>query len=217
MLPIILVSKSAESISEYVLETIHKENITSYNLVSIYPVKKEIIIDQIRDLNKELNYSLNARRLVVVYSFHTAGTEVQNSLLKTLEEKNEENLFILSVSSSEMLLPTILSRSKIVNLDEKKTDYEIDAKYLKVIKESLEKDNYYFLADESITKIDKNSADIFLENIILYFRKYLESQSSVEIIKKAIFLKRLLNSNNLNPQLTVDSMLFYIKNQTSNS
>src|SRR3989338_3190252 len=44
--------------------------------------------------------------------------EAQNALLKALEEPPPDSFILISVANSRILLPTILSRCKIINLDE---------------------------------------------------------------------------------------------------
>lgn len=52
-----------------------------------------------------------------------------NALLKTLEDKSEHTVILLSVTESTQLLPTILSRCKIISLDEVAVDKKRDVEF----------------------------------------------------------------------------------------
>ena len=51
---------------------------------------------------------------VFIVSFDAITVEAQNALLKTLEEPTKDTYFFIVVSSSEVLLPTVLSRARLV-------------------------------------------------------------------------------------------------------
>ena len=74
--------------------------------------KKEISIQQIRELEKELNFrSFSGKRKVVILDPATLmNLAAQNALLKTLEEPPQDSLLILIASNAGALLPTLRSR-----------------------------------------------------------------------------------------------------------
>lgn len=74
--------------------------------------KKEISIQQIREIERELNYrSFTGRRKIVIVDPATLmNLSAQNALLKTLEEPPGDSLIILIAASGGGLLPTVRSR-----------------------------------------------------------------------------------------------------------
>ena len=74
--------------------------------------KKEISIQQIRELEKELNFrSFSGKKKIVILDPATLmNLAAQNALLKTLEEPPQESLLILIASNGGALLPTLRSR-----------------------------------------------------------------------------------------------------------
>ncbi len=74
--------------------------------------KKEISIQQIRELEKELNLrSFSGKKKVAILDPATLmNLSAQNALLKTLEEPPEGSLLILIASNGGALLPTLRSR-----------------------------------------------------------------------------------------------------------
>ena len=57
-------------------------------------------------------------KVVVIQSYESITKEAQNALLKVLEEPPANTLIIILTLKKEFLLPTILSRCKIINLKE---------------------------------------------------------------------------------------------------
>jgi DNA polymerase-3 subunit delta' len=74
--------------------------------------KKEISIQQVREIEKELSYrSFSGRRKVAIIDpAPLMSVPAQNALLKTLEEPPHDSLLILIAASAGGLLPTLRSR-----------------------------------------------------------------------------------------------------------
>ena len=79
--------------------------------------KKEISIQQIRDIEKELNFrSFSGKRKIAIVDPATLmNLSAQNALLKTLEEPPQDSLLILIASNAGGLLPTLRSRCLLVS------------------------------------------------------------------------------------------------------
>lgn len=74
--------------------------------------KKEISIQQVRDLERELSLRpfSGRRKIAVVDPARLMNAPAQNALLKTLEEPPEGSLIVLISTSMGGLLPTLISR-----------------------------------------------------------------------------------------------------------
>jgi DNA polymerase-3 subunit delta' len=74
--------------------------------------KKEISIQQVRDLERELSLKpfSGRRKIAVVDPARLMNTPAQNALLKTLEEPPQGSLILLISTSTGGLLPTLISR-----------------------------------------------------------------------------------------------------------
>jgi DNA polymerase-3 subunit delta' len=81
-------------------------------LIQPLPEKKEISIQQIRDLERDLNYrSFSGKRKIALIDPATLmNLSAQNALLKTLEEPPENSWIVLLAANSGDLLPTVRSR-----------------------------------------------------------------------------------------------------------
>jgi len=78
-----------------------------------------IKIAQIRELQMEMSLSPfeGRRRVYILCDFQQATVEAANCLLKTLEEPPDRVLLILTALQADMLLPTIISRCQVLNLN----------------------------------------------------------------------------------------------------
>lgn len=95
----------------------HK-NHPDFNIIEVKEGHKMILIDQIRDLQKEINYKPyeSEYKVYIINQAAKLTEQAQNSLLKTLEEPPEYAVIILICEETNQLRPTIVSRSQLVRL-----------------------------------------------------------------------------------------------------
>jgi DNA polymerase-3 subunit delta' len=74
--------------------------------------KKEISIQQIREIEKQLNYRAfsGGKKIMILDPATLMNLPAQNALLKTLEEPPKDSLLILIATNAGGLLPTLRSR-----------------------------------------------------------------------------------------------------------
>jgi len=209
--PIILVSLDIKAQEKFIDNFIKENKILPYLIFRVKPVKDEISIGQIREIKKDIIIYNKSKRLFVLYSFDIASNEAQNALLKTLEESINNNQFILSAANINQVLPTIQSRSRIVFLD-KKENKKIKPEILRCIETSKQSKDYLFLADKEIIGINKVGAIVLIDQLLNYFKEKLvdEAKFAPKIIRQCLRIRRLIQDNNLNPQLTIDNLLIFI-------
>lgn len=84
--------------------------------------KSEIPIDDIRVLIRQLKLKVPAEagqyvsRAVLIEDAHNLSGEAQNALLKLLEEPPAATVFILSATTEDSILPTVVSRAQRINV-----------------------------------------------------------------------------------------------------
>lgn len=88
------------------------------NVVERPEDKTQILVDQIRELQHSLSLAAYEAgyRVALLLRLEEASLGAQNALLKTLEEPNEKVVLLLTAETSEMLLPTIVSRCETLRL-----------------------------------------------------------------------------------------------------
>ncbi len=86
------------------------------DIISIAPDGQNIKIEQIRELNRDLNYKpvSGKYRITIIDRAEMMTEEAANSFLKTLEEPPPGNIIVLKVVDTRDLLPTIVSRCQRV-------------------------------------------------------------------------------------------------------
>lgn len=90
---------------------IQKGNHPDVRMVEPVAGKKEISIQQIREIERELNFrAFSGKKIAIIDPATLMNMSAQNALLKTLEEPPRDSLLILIASNAGGLLPTLRSR-----------------------------------------------------------------------------------------------------------
>lgn len=150
-------------------------------------------IEQAREIKEFLSlkpYQGN-RRAVVLIGAENLTDAAQNALLKTLEEPPENTVLILGVTSEDQLLPTVLSRCRVINLRRDNQNSENFNKDIKNLLESPMEKRFQF-----IEKLDKKEE--FLVALTAYYRDQLlkgDDRKSKNFLKDLIEAERWANQN----------------------
>lgn len=189
------------------------ENTNSQDIIiDVFPAKSEFSIDQIRQIIREIKISHQQTRVYILHGFDNSSLEAQNSFLKTLEEPPSKVRFIISIANIHRLQPTIISRSKIITLEKVRTELKSDNKVSNVLKDFVDDNNLQILNDNNFQPKSKDEALQIINNLIVFFRKRLQSDNkATRILKEILRIRGLLENNNLNNQLATDHLLLYIK------
>lgn len=152
---------------------------------------------------------------VIVYQADQFSADAQNSLLKTLEEPPLTAIIILGTSSEEQILPTIISRCEIINLDNQLAPFNLDEKQINRIKQLLITSKKERI--QIIEKLDDREA--FLKELIVYFRQQLldettASQNIVNFIKDLIEAERWAKQN-VNIRAILEYLMLKMPNPSS--
>jgi len=176
--------------------------------VTLLEGKKMISISQIREMGLTISSRPNEAkfRMVMISTADRMNSQAQNGLLKMLEEPPEKTFFILTATKISFLLPTIISRCRIIRF-KPMTDKFI-AQYL--IDE--------FKIDRQMADIASKTADADLKKAMAYLnlnpddetpdwpgtRKWLLNTlaetiktQDVDAIQKGLMLSQRLSENPL--------------------
>lgn len=212
MLPMILVSKTTHLADEYIQTFVVKEKLSSLEVHRIHPLEKELSVEQIRELKKDLIIQQNTPHLFILDSFDRASLEAQNALLKTLEEQTVHHM-ILIVSNEDGVLPTVRSRSTTIVLREDKIELSEEQKItFSILEETLTKRVFAPLfSHPSMSGLNQQKAEAILNDVIFFFHSRMRNDvNATKVVKKTLSLVSLLRYNNMNAQLAVDTVLIFI-------
>jgi DNA polymerase III delta prime subunit len=129
-------SKNKQTALEYALAECKKNKIDKFD-ISLLSFEKSIGIEDVRNFQKKLILKpfKSKEKAVILESFNGITIEAQNALLKLLEEPPQHTIIYVTAQNKELMLPTILSRCKIVDLKDK--NYELSkkesAQYLNIL------------------------------------------------------------------------------------
>lgn len=194
------------------------------DIIDVYTLESEksIGIEEIRSLQKKLFLKpiKSPSKAIAINDAQTLTIESQNALLKVLEEPPRNTIIILNASNENALLPTILSRCKIIKLKnkprilEEKEEKEI-LELLSLL--SSQKTGEKLKLAENLSKT-KEETILKLEKIILVLRKNLleeigevreNNRSIVQLFNCYTTLNKVyvtIKTTNVNSRLALENL-----------
>jgi len=178
--------------------------------IAVLEFEKAVGIADVREIQRKIYLSPLKGDFKGVLLDATSGatTEAQNALLKTLEEPPESTLIIVQVLNSDEILPTILSRCKVIELSSK-IEYSDTSKFIKILSSTDGVGERLKLAqdlskDSPRGEAGKNEALDFLESLIIDLRKDLVANyKKVESIQK---FHTVIKTTNVNLRLALENL-----------
>jgi DNA polymerase III delta prime subunit len=190
------------------------KNTSSIGIEDVKNMQKKIFLKPFRGQTKA----------VIIEESHLLTTQAQNALLKVLEEPPAHTIMILSTQSKDSLLPTIISRCQVIELEDEKIEFT--RRELTEYSEFIRKLPNLSIGEclkkaESLAK-DKEKAMNWIEKLILSLREEVlklyassgaqarpknEISGQVKAIKSLQKLHALLKSTNVNPRFAIEETL----------
>jgi len=213
----IISCKNKKTSLEFVVSECKKNKIDKLDTTSL-SFEKAVGIEDVRQIQKKLVLKpiKGKVKAVILDSFNGITIEAQNALLKSLEEPPFSTIIYILVPNKELLLPTILSRCKIVELKEKDTLSEEESTQYHSLFISLSQKSVgerLKLAED----LSKNKADltIWLEKMIIVARQRLieRIRHNEEISHYLNFLislnkaYKIISTTNANQRLVLENLL----------
>ena len=221
MKSILIISKDKKKQEEYISKLIQEFAIDRFELTEIEK-EESIGIEEVRIIQKNLFLApqKGTVRAVIIKTNDNITLQAQNALLKTLEEPPSHTIIVVTASTKESLLPTILSRTTIVNLDsenpkDQQSDFTKDILFLEEI--TLGSIGKRMQLAYNISQ-SKEEALVFLENVIQGLREKLindcisgRSNYSLQthyllILKSFHKTHTQLFTTNASPRLTLENL-----------
>ncbi len=215
MLPILLVSKNQNKQIEYLDQFKNKEAVKDISIQRVIP-EKSFSIEDVRNIKKTifLKAFSGDKKVLIIHDFDSASIDAQNAMLKILEEPPlDTQIFLLA--QTDNLLPTVLSRCKVVKLEEtkQKIDENIFLEFQNLIQANIS-EKFYFAQEKSKDKKEllkwiEDSAKIISEKI-------KEEENQIKIQNYYLSLKKLneahyqLIKTNVQPRFIMENLLLSI-------
>ena len=147
-------------------------------------------------------------KFLLVFDAEKLTVQAQNALLKTLEEPPSYVTILLSSKLQNSLLETVISRCRQVQIKTKKSKKEVSVHLKRVLKMSLGErlDEAYEISKEEKENII-NTLEIWIEEERDNMLKAKIKQKHANNIKKIIKIKDNLEKTNVNPRLSLETLL----------
>lgn len=194
VIPQIIVINNETETKDIVHDYAERFSVSPVHITTITPEKEELTVEQIRDLHLMTRFSTTNPTLIAIFALDESSAEVQNMLLKTLEELSERYIFLLFVKSIERLAATIRSRCLVRSL--------VPPQAQMMQKTEISPVEYFSFA---------NNSETTREDAIKKIDDYLirSSINSVECMKHILKIRSLIANNNVDPGMGLDSILLF--------
>jgi len=197
-------------------QNICRENKISKFDIEIIETEKAVGIGDIRSLQKKLFLTpvKSEKKAVILEAFFGMTVDCQNAFLKILEEPPASAMVMILTKSLDFVLPTILSRCNLINLDKikKLSDGEMENN-LKLILEIKNGGYANALVLAQNNSKNKEAALLFLEDLLISAHHALEKGNSEittgDLQKTLRSLQKtyaLIKSTNVNPRFALENL-----------
>lgn len=184
-------------------------NISPFDVITLTLHEEHITIDDVRTFKRRLmltpmksDYTIGS-----MYQAKSMTTEAQNALLKLLEEPPAHVRIMLETDTTDMLLPTIVSRCQVVHVS---GNNEVHAQT--PLQELMDASIGEKLALLDAYTHDRIQAKTFAEEALRTGEAMLHTHT--DLSKIAALLRRLMTAQtqlsvNCNPRLVLDRAFFF--------
>lgn len=211
----ILIIGQSEKVKEKAQQICQENKISKFD-VDIIETEKAVGIGEIRNLQKKifLKPIASEKKAVILQAFYGMTVDSQNAFLKVLEEPPTNTIIIILASSLDFVLPTILSRCNLINLEKipliAKDQRESNLKILSIFKKQ---DVGTALVIAQNNSKDRGMALAFLQSLIISAHELLgdkDQQFAPSELKKILKALQktytIIKSTNVSPRLVLENL-----------
>lgn len=188
----LITARDKNETSSYVTNLLKEKRVNALD-INFQTYEKAMGIEDVRNIQKAilLKPFRGKTKAVVINAYENITLEAQNALLKILEEPPRNTVIVITTANKEFFLPTIISRCKVIVLQEK--EIELTQDNLSSLKQTLDilltgKVGDKLRVAQDITG-DKGDAILWLEKMAVFAKdKLTKNNSSLRYLN---FLKEL--------------------------
>jgi len=184
------------------------ENKISRFDIEVISNEKIVGIGDIRKLGEKLFLKpLESEiKTVILEAFFGMTADSQNAFLKMLEEPPADTIIMILAESLDFVLPTVLSRCKLISLDRiKKLSGEEISENLKIIFELKNGESSKALKIAEAYGKDREAALTFLEGLIISLHTELKSED-LQILKALQKTYTIIKTANVAPRFALENL-----------
>lgn len=189
-----------EKIDEFIKNYIYTHQILPFD---IHKTEIGVTIANAREIRRILKHVFIGNKLFILHGPFTI--EAQNSLLKIVEESRVNIHFIFCQNSEDNILPTIISRCKVVTLtSELEYNIQIEENVLKIVSNHA---NRYFHVEKISEIVGNDLKKIFpvIRSILLDDNTSYDDKMYTYIYCKRLLAQvKLVENNNVSVRVILD-------------
>lgn len=228
MVSFLITSKDKEKRIAYTQDFCARQNIDKFDITLIEKdtsakTTQSIGIDEVKQMQKKIFFKpiKSEQKAVIIEDAHLLTHEAQNALLKVLEEPPTNTILILASNTKEALLPTILSRCQVIELEQ--TQPKLTEKAKQDLVEFIENLSTMSVGDKlkkaELLAKDKDKALVWVEKMLLVLRELTintvilsEAEGSqttkhINLLRSLQKLHTTLKTTNINPRFAIEDTL----------
>lgn len=213
----IIITASKKSLAdEKITELYNQYQITLFDR-TIIDIPTTIGIEEIRLIQQKIYFKplQGQQKAIVIYNAHTLTIEAQNAFLKTLEEPPPYTYIIMVANTTEVFLPTILSRCSIIAIEEEKESLteketsDIQNTFVKITENDIGQKLFYA---QTIGEKQENAL-VWLGKAIQFSRLQLlddeDSQNQfyyLSLLEQLQETYKIIKTTNVNPRFALENL-----------
>lgn len=212
MQSILLISQDKKIANEYIDKLCVSEKIDIWDK-DVIRLEKAAGIEEVRILQKKIILKPNKSqtKAIIVKADFGITIDAQNALLKILEEPPSHTIIIIRVDQKDQILPTILSRCKIIRFRQNtKISDEEKSRFSEILNSLLENGVGDKLKIAQDASRDKDNAANFLEKLILVARENLldnpQDQRHIDLLKALQKTYSVIKTTNVNKRIALENL-----------
>lgn len=186
-----------ENFREMILENPYSDNEDWNRILESENKQLTIYADEIDELNKKFSLKSfeGGSKILIIWQADKMNISAANKFLKFLEEPPKDTLIILTAENTDHILPTILSRTQLVEIPrigEEELEEFIRNKY-SVSEEKLGKIIFQSQGNMNVARkllSSENSGDEFEELFVTWVREAFQVKKKPEFLKNIVFWGR---------------------------
>lgn len=199
--------------SSYTLNLLKERGVFPIDInLNVY--EKAMGIEDVRNIQKAilLKPFRGKTKAVVIQAYEDVTQEAQNALLKILEEPPNNTIIIITAAKKELFLPTILSRCKVIVLQEKEiklieTDLSKFQDTLNILLDGSSGDKLRIAQD--ITR-DKGDAALWLEKMAVFLENKLKQNDKdsklLSFLRELQKTYKIVKSTNVSQRTALENL-----------
>ena len=214
MQSILITGKDAQKLKEEAQNICTKNKISKFD-VEIFQTEKAVGIGDIRALQKKifLKPAESEKKAIILEAFFGMTNDSQNAFLKILEEPPESTVIIILVTSLDFVLPTVLSRCALINIEKLSGLSNEEITYnLKLLSALKNADTVLALKISQENGKNRETALHFLEDLIISTHGSLEKNTDLppheigKVLKNLQKTHTIIKTTNVSPRFALENL-----------